>query len=919
MPLDSSNTITLPHLGNTNAPVLIVLDPVISAQPWLSPMKKPDLDWLGSRLIKNTGLKQKDIQFLSCSRSITYEESQSDKTVSDILKSHEEEFATIVNSIKPKVIVPMGAKACQQVIGRKVQITKARGQIQEASKHFGTTPILPVTSPFYAKKHPESENIFNADLATLGRLAKAGFSVEEATTRVKTHYKWCFDIKHLLKNPPKIISLDCETVGLYPFDPKTRLLTVQITTEEGNGYCIPIEYDAADLRHHNFLTFPGGYRKYITTIGRQLKKLLENKKVRVIGQNLKFDWLMLYYKLGIEVANYYGDTLLMAHLLDENMMSKNLDDLVRIYVPELAGYADEFNKDPIHHGKTRMDLVPPDKMIAYGCGDTDAALRLYNRLLPKIKKDAKLYRCYRHTVIRAIRAFCYMEQTGFYVDKQALKDFEVDLAAQQKREAKWLLAQIPESIKAKYRDTGVGLKPDRDVLLVDYLYEHKDGLRLKPMAYTKTGKPSTSSKTAMPYYVADYPFIARLIDYIKNQKMLTTYLAGFYKYIFDGRIRPSYGLHKTTTGRSASSDPNGQNFPKRGKMAKRFRKAFSAPKGWVYLQVDLSQAELRIASMISGDERMQEVYKSGGDIHRSTAAGVMGVSLEEFLKLDPAVQGLKRFQAKAVNFGFLYGMWWKKFREYAKTDYGIDFTDEEAAQIREMFFETYPRLEEWHRAIEQFVKKHKYVRAFNGRIRHLPMVDSPDESVAKQAVRQAINSPVQSIASDLGLMAIGLLVPYLRKTKLWEHIKVCGFIHDSIICLVKEEHAAKAMRLVKRYMETLPLKRWYGWEPEVPIIADAEIGYNLAETYEVSPKYFSKESGNKTFKEIERAILTDDLEKARAKKDVKAIAELEEKLGLVEPKPLPVKVRRSYTRIKPKTTERSHAKIKTVRRPKKAA
>jgi DNA polymerase I-like protein with 3'-5' exonuclease and polymerase domains len=439
------------------------------------------------------------------------------------------------------------------------------------------------------------------------------------------------------------------------------------------------------------------------------------------------------------------------------------------------------------------------------------------------------------------------------------------------------------------------------------------------MHFTKTGKPSVSSKLAMPYYVADYPFLARLTDYVKNQKMLTTYLAGFYKYIFEGRIRPSYGLHNTTTGRSSSRDPNGQNFPKRGKMAKRFRRAFQAPTGWVYIQVDLSQAELRIAAMISGDERMQEVYKSGGDIHRATAAGVMKISVEEFLQLPQDVQDLKRFQAKAVNFGFLYGMWWKKFREYAKTDYGIDFTEQEAAQIRELFFQTYPRLEDWHRAVERWVKKHKFVRAFNGRIRHLPMVDSPDESIAKQAVRQGINSPVQSIASDLGLMAIGLLVPYLRRTGLWEHIKVCGFIHDSIVCLVKEEYAAKAIRLVKKTMENLPLKRWFDWEPEVPIIADAEIGYNLAETYEVSPKHFSKESGNRTFKQIEQSVLTERLAKAVQRKDGKAIAEIQEKLGMTRPKRLAPKVRRRYTAISPTTTETRHAKATVVRRPKRAA
>jgi DNA polymerase I-like protein with 3'-5' exonuclease and polymerase domains len=1118
----------------------------------------------------------------------------------------------------------MGAKACQQVIGRSVQITKVRGQVLESSKSFGTTPVLPMTSPFFARKHPESENIFLADLETLGRVARGGFKAEASHARIAVNYRWCYDLEHLLKDPPSLISLDVESVGLYPFDPSTRLLTVQLGIKPGESIIVPVDYDAGDLRFHNVIDFPGGYETYRPKIVAQLKRLLENTKVKVIGHNLKFDWLMLHYKLGIQIANYHADTILMAHLIDENLLSKSLDDLARLHVPAMAGYADEFNKDPVHQSKTRMDLVPPYKMIAYGCGDTDAALRLYNTLLPKLRRDKRLWACYRKTVMRAIRAFCYMEQTGFYINVDALREFEQYLRGIQEKEKEWLLSQIPVSIKSIHKDTGVGLQPDRDAILVDYLYNHPDGLRLKPMQYTKTGKPSVSSKTALPYYVADHPFIARLTDYIKNQKMLNTYISGFYKYIYDGRIRPSYSLHKTTTGRSCSDSPNGQNFPKRGKMAKTFRKAFQAPEGHVYIQLDLSQAELRIAAMISGDERMMQVYQEGGDIHRSTAAGIMGISVEEFLKLSKEVQDLKRFQSKcytgdteilttsgfvrfdrlpqdvevaqwesgvisfvkplafhryenqkvviiqdkstdlsvtpnhrlllfsrytkmpyeraaedltyndtagsvlschagyypdstdadplftrllvmvqadgsyqnngairlgfskqrkinrcrelldaagvdystsvffdsdkkavtffylpkkdsvakrimaympdktfdvsllsvidkeafldelprwdghsykkssrslcfyssskrknadfvqivctlsnrtsnlvscsdktfkvsfrsnernpfkrnnwsvstadnqtvycvtvpssyvvvrrngrvtisgnSVNFGFLYGMWWKKFREYAKTDYGIDFTDEEAASLREMFFETYPRLAEWHSRVERWVKKRKYVRAFNGRIRHLPMVDSSDEAIAKQAIRQGINSPVQSFASDLGLMAIGLLVPYLRKTGLWEHIKICGFIHDSIICIAKEEYAAKTMRLVKKTMENLPLEKWFGWKPTVPIVADAEIGRNLAETYEVKPKYFSVESGNRTYTDIIRHILNDELKKLRDinSQDEKTIAklrEVEEKLAALSTKKLYNSSNSRYNKTTTKPMERCNAKV----------
>lgn len=877
--------IGLPHLGDHKAPIVIVLDPVVHPWPFEHPIKNDDLQWLAPRLYEFAKLTKSNVQFLSASTSITFEQNGKDKEVTAHLKKDEAAFDAAILALQPALIVPMGARACRQIVGKAVQITKIRGSVIEDTAKFGKIPVLPLLSAFYARRHPENESLFCADLETLGRVVESGYSASATSARDDMQIEWCFDIKHLLNKPPKLLSVDVEGVGLNPFKPETKLLTVQLTHEAGKAVVIPIDYDAHENRHHRFIDwvdvctqhsigmrdrrtgrrrFPSTQREahalYKKHILSQLRTLLENPKVGCIGQNLKFDWLYLYYKANIEIANYAGDTLLMAHLLDENMITKNIDDLARIFLPSYSGFNDLLNRDPEHQGKSRMDLLTPDKMLRYAGGDTIVAFALYNRLLVKIKEDPKLYSCYENTVMRGIRGFCHVELNGFPVDVNALRTFEKYLVKIQKSEKAWLLKQIPKSILDKWENNGVGLKPDRSSILIDYLYEHPDGLRLPVLVRTKTGIPSVSTKQAMPFYEAQYEFIRRLVNYTKNQKMLSTYVKGFYKYIVDGKIRPTFLLHITSTGRTSSKDPNGQNFPKRGDMAKIFRRIFRAQKGWIYGQNDLSQAELRIAAMISGDERMMQVYIDGGDIHRATAAGVMGLSIEQFFQQDATVQALKRYQAKAVNFGFLYGMWWKKFKDYAKTDYGVDFTDEEAEHIRTMFFETYPRLLQWHQQTERFVRKHKYVRAFNGRIRHLPMVDSPDESIAKQAIRQAINSPVQSFASDIGLMAIGLLMPYLKRTKMDRYIKVCGFIHDSIVYLVREDKAAVAARTIKKFMENIPFQKWFGWTPTVPIIADVELGRNLSDTYECKPRHYSKESGNRTYRQIERAIHREELE-----------------------------------------------------------
>lgn len=891
----------LPHTGELDAPVFLVIDPVVGNLNAKNPLNTKQLQWFVDHLRDNGGFKKEDVCIISACPPVDAETWGLGAKINAHLKEHRDELLNVIKANRPKLIMPFGAKACQQIIGRSVQITKVRGQPFKEDNIVHGIPVLPMLSPFYAQRQPENEAAFAADMQTAGRIYAAGYTLEASAIDYKHDYKWCWDHRELwsLLRGKTLLSVDVETLGFQAFNPDTKLLTVQICYEKGKSVCVPINYDMGELRHHRFIPWDQINRAGLIRI---IKKVLENPSVKVIGQNFKFDWLMLLYKLGIKVANYADDTILLGHLLDENSRGLNIDDLIRRYVPEMAGFNDAYNNDPDHHAKSRMDLLPPDKMLPYGCGDTDAVWRLLPVLKEEVKKDkgrnASLIDCYNHVTLPAMRAFCQIEQNGFPVSKKELKEFQRKLVLHQKKERIYLLRRIPKSIKDKHKDTGVGLKVTRGAILRDWLYDHKDGLRLKPVLYTKTKQPSVSSKEALPYYVADHPIIDRLIQYIKNDKMLHTYAAGFWKYIFNDMIRPSYSLTGTVTGRSSSRDPNGQNFPKRGKMAKEYRKIFKAPPGWVFVSCDLSQAELRIAAMMSGDSNMLKVYADGGDIHRTTAAATMGITLQAFFDLHADIQSLKRFQAKAVNFGFLYGMWWVKFRSYAKTDYGIDFTEEEAKAIRENFFKAYPMLEQWHQDVQDYVKEHGYIRTYDGRVRHLPNVFSDDEGTSKQAMRQAINSPVQSIASDLGLMTLGRLVPYIEK-KGYDWIKVCGFIHDAIVCLVREDKVAQGCALVKRYMENNPLEKWFNWTPEIPITADAEIGRTLAETVELKAHMFEgKHNAHKTFEDL--------------------VAEAQNKgsanNSTIQTKSRKIKIKRGATNVKRKTADEAQGRSRQIRK-----
>lgn len=271
------------------------------------------------------------------------------------------------------------------------------------------------------------------------------------------------------------------------------------------------------------------------------------------------------------------------------------------------------------------------------------------------------------------------------------------------------------------------------------------------------------------------------------------------------------------------------NSPKRGEMAKKYQRMFIAPPGYYLLNCDYSQAELRIAGDMAGDPTIINIYKTGGDIHVATACIALGVTEKQFRQFTKDKQKEWRTKAKAINFGFLYGMGWRKFVSYAKTQYGVEFTEREAKRIRMLFFKKYNRLTTWHERMRALAKKHKYVRSYSGLRRHLPMIDSPEEGIQAEAGRQAINSPVQEFGSTLGVMALGRINDEIDS----RYLQTIGFVHDSLVALVKCEYLDWGLKTLKGYMQSNPIQKWFGREMKVPIIADAAFGENLGEVYEL--------------------------------------------------------------------------------------
>jgi uracil-DNA glycosylase family 4 len=778
-----------------------------------------------AHFMSNHGFKKKDFALASSIRCGYDPTEHPSKDRHVIEKRCREWLLRIIERMKPKVIVPLGADAAKAVAGRSVKITKVRGSV--AYDRQLETHVLPFLDPYMVFRYPQHESTFNVDCSTLRSFVDSGYKLNALQGKKHGSYEFVDDLQYLVDLEPEYLSFDLETVGTNWFKDDGKICTMQFCTEPGSAQMLVWDHPERPMP-----------RRKRDRIKAQLKKILQNPKTSVFGQNLKFDRLWVEKHLGIKFRIDH-DTLMLAAIVDENMLEKNQDNLVKLYVPEMAGYADKFNQT---YDKSRMDLVPLNKLIEYGCGDVDANFRLLDKLLTPVENDDLLWAHYRHISIPGINAFASIEPRGMLVDEDALDDLQEELQESQEEARKSLLAQIPTSIKQKHASHDKNIRKSlsftRKAFLVDVLFGHKDGFRLKPKVWTKSTAnlrddlkvPSTSTKDHLPYFFDDCPFTLELAEYIKTDRVLTANIKSFKeKYIYNGHIFPSYALWGTVTGRTSSKNPNGQNIPKRGKVAKAYRKIFIAPPGYVILEADLSQAELRISADMANDRTMLGIYNSGGDIHAVTAASTMGISIEEFYELSKDERSLARFKAKAVNFGFIYGMGWRKFIGYAKTQYGVEFTEEEAQHIRETFFKTYSALPAWHRRMRQLAHKDLQVRSYSGRIRHLPMVLSGDDGISSEAERQAINSPVQEFASSLGVMAIGRLDQEIDP----RFLAPTGFVHDAIYARVPLEYLEWGAKTLKYYMESNDIYGAFGVRMKCPIVADVGFGLNGAEVYEM--------------------------------------------------------------------------------------
>lgn len=920
----SMQTGSLNKAGKPTAPILVITDaPGKHAYDTGAVMSQPQMN-LVKKLAEEHEIPGTEFCMVNPCPPIPEEIETSERKVGDFLAEHRAEFLSVLAVANPKLIVTLGKTALRQLAGKSVKITQARGSLTtyEAS---GDVPVLPLLSPAHALRRPEVLPVFTGDFRQIAVLREANWNQDVFEKSIDAaEYEWCLDLTPLKKNRPACISLDTETKGLDWCNGRKAILTVSLTTSAGHAYLVPFDADYfnnPELRGESTKDLPLVTAADIERLRRQVQELLGDERIKVTGHNLKYDIHHLK-NYDIEVANWYADSMQLAFAVDDNMQTKSLDECIRRWTPEMAGYADHFNTDDIHEGKSRMDLVPHDQMIRYAGGDTDACFRLTATLCKLCKEDSRQWRVFRTVMMPGLKAFVEVEEAGIGIDTNALTSLGAEYDIKERvayTELMEMAAKKAPAVLRKHEDKGLAFS--RDTFVIDLLFS-PEGYNLTPRVWTKGTRklameeriPSVSTKEHLPFF-EHVPFVHKLIAYQQLAKLRSTYIgkpgetsfsrverlrasgkypanvsaqltaagiafdakktvparrrsgspipigdtveagsltvdslnvvwrkvvtepSGFWQHFTkeSPRIHPTFRLDNTVTGRTSSQNPNAQNFPKRGPMAKDFRRIFIPAPGYVLVEADLSQAELRIAAWMANEQNMLRIYQEGGDIHAATAAGVLGIPLDQVKKED-------RQKAKAINFGFLYGMWWKKFMDYAKTDYGVTFTPKQAEAIRERFFTLYPGLEAWHDEMKEFVVDNGFVRALHGALRRLPSIDSSEEGIRQEVQRQAINSPVQRFASDLGVMAIARFTRDCPR----ELMRPVAFIHDSVIVEAKKSVQLEAAAAIKFYMQSNPLYL-FDLHPPIPILSDVAIGGSLASMEErpdilaTAPSWFRPE------------------------------------------------------------------------------
>lgn len=729
-----------------------------------------------------------------------------------------------------RFVVLVGNTPLQLVTG-KAGISSRRGRPFKQGKTY----YLPMLNPSILRHDPAFKSVIDSDLQLMEDMVEFGGIPEERSLSIRL-VSTNAGVEEMLADLKGVVSFDLETNSLNPFQ------TYVVKRIDGEDRQVPTPAKVVSIgfgtKSHQWV-IPLHHPQSPWTSD-QVAEIVDRvdeqaDRIKFVTHNGKFDmlWMLVHFGVRWEID---FDTMLAHYLLDENSRH-GLKHLAQVY---LGAPNWEVDLD------TKQGLQSLDKMVKYHAHDLFYTRELRSVFIKALEKDPDVEQVFDLILMPVANLFVEIEYNGVYIDVEKFSEAEAFLREQYDTALAELDKWAPKGLTDS-RGRPVEFNWGSTKQLAELLYGR---LKLPVIERTETGNPSCNESVIKRL---DHSCTTALLKFREAKQQLSFFIEGWKPYLHERTkgeyyLHPSFKLHGTVTGRLSCENPNLQQVPR----DKRIRTLITAPEGWTLLEFDLSQVELRVAAELANERNMISAFVNDIDVHWLTAlreiarAGALkelvtstakqysgkalnySQSIELLLKIGPdAAIEIRpewkeyRKKAKAVNFGYLYGMWWKKFQAYARDNYGVTVTDAEAEASRVAFFDNYPDLVSWHDRQKRYVRKHGYVKTLTGRKRRLPDATLGDGSQEQKAAeRQAINSPVQSFANDINLMA----ALQLRKEFGPDKVRICGTVHDAILlrarndCIVEVYHRMMQIMTRPELMDELDIRL------SVPIEADGSIG-----------------------------------------------------------------------------------------------
>ena len=593
------------------------------------------------------------------------------------------------------------------------------------------------------------------------------------------------ELRKFLKNAEEIgeFSIDTETNSLDPH--QANLVGISISSSIGYAFYIP-------LNHLNTKNFD---EKNILSI---FKPYLEDKSIKKIGQNIKFDYIIFYHR-GIDI-NSMEDTMLMSYVLDAGKNRHNMDTLSEIHLDHKTI---KF-KDIVGTGKKQINFSEVDLEVAknYASEDADITYRLYKIFLKSLKSEnlINIYEIFEKPLIKIL---AMMEINGIGLDKGFLKKLSSKFSN-----------KIEQFEKKIYKISNKQFNIASTKQLGEIMYNE---LKISSLKKTKKGSFATSASVLEDLAFKGHELPKLVLDWRQTSKLKNTYSDSLPEHLNSktNRVHTSFLLAATTTGRLASSDPNLQNIPIKSEDGRDIRKAFISEKDKKLISADYNQIEMRILADLADVKALKKAFLNSEDIHSLTASQVFGVEIKK-------VNSEMRRKAKAINFGIIYGI----------SQYGlakqIGVSNNEAEEFLNSYFQKFPEIKEYMNSTIKFCRKSGYVQNIFGRKTHIIGINDKNFNVRNFQERAAINAPIQGSASEIMRLAMIRLNSELNLPKN-QNLKMLLQIHDELIFETNINDLKKSSKLISDIMMSVKNSEQHSFS--IPLLVDVNSGKNWGELH----------------------------------------------------------------------------------------